>query len=101
MKLNDFNFYLHYHIKDVSINFLKKTQIIVLPIWMEKTYLIYMLTQTLEQMDGKSEQNCMKPENTHTHTTALLCIFCQGEIIQSYDLSGSNVKTFLIKVPSC
>lgn len=34
---------------------------------MEKTYLIYMLTQTLEQMDGKSERNCMKPENTHTH----------------------------------
>ena len=59
---------------------------------------LYMLTQTLEQMDGKSEQNCMKPE-THTHKTALLFIFCQGEILQPYDLSGSSLMTFLFKAP--
>ena len=57
-----------------------------------------MLTQTLEQMDGKSEQNCMKPE-THTHKTALLFIFCQGEILQPYALSGSSLMTFLFKAP--
>lgn len=32
---------------------------------MAKTCLIYMLTQTLEQMDGKSVQHWMKPEKNN------------------------------------
>lgn len=59
MKLNDFNFYLHYHIKDVvSISFLKKTSDYSITYLNGKNfYVIYILAQTWGKMGGKRKQN--------------------------------------------
>lgn len=55
MKLNDFNFHLHYHIKDVvSISFLKKTSDHSITYLNGKHFgLIYILTKCWNKLMGK------------------------------------------------
>lgn len=105
MKLNDFNFCLHYHIKDVvSISFLKKTSDHSITYLNVKHFgLICISTEHWNKAMGKVSK---RRQNLLNNTTALLFIFCLKQEFFSFlkcpmahHPTVRSLMTSLLKVP--